>query len=279
MRQIARANERRPARGGFARRAGSPEASSSNSILVRGTPPANTIVPRVAGTPAVGATLTCEKGTWTGVPPPVYEYVWVRDVGTAEEVGLSDSVNYLVTFADRGHSISCEVTAKNSVGQATAPSEQVVIPAKIPGGEAPKNETPPRIWGTPGLGAQLSCTPGTWSGKPEPAFTYQWEREDHPISGATAATYKVVEEDQGRALRCAVTAVNAEGAMEAKSQPVNVPGSPPEVLEAPAVFGAPAVGQQLTCLKGTWKGRPPPTFTYAWATRTASPGRPAAPTP
>src|SRR5207244_1889526 len=138
--------------------AGSAEAPSANSISVSGSKPANTIAPRVAGTPAVGATLTCEKGTWTGVPAPTtYTYVWVRDVGTAEEVGLSSSVNYLVTFADRGHSLSCIVKATNSEGQATAASEQVVIPEKIPGGEKPKNETSPRIWGTPGLGAQLSC--------------------------------------------------------------------------------------------------------------------------
>src|SRR5207302_8179675 len=121
-----------------------------------------------------------------------------------------------------------------------------------------------RIWGTPGLGAQLSCSPGIWRANPEPTFTYQWKREGTAISGATAATYKVVEADQGRSLTCVVTAVNAEDATEAKSQVVNVPGSPPEVVERPTVFGTPAVGQQLTCLKGVWKGQPSPTFTYSW---------------
>ncbi|TMK98113.1 MAG: hypothetical protein E6G34_10620 [Actinobacteria bacterium] len=244
--------------------AGSAEAPSANSIAVRGAKPVNVTAPSVGGTPAVGATLTCEKGTWTGVPAPTYTYLWVRDVGTSEEVGLSSSINYLATFADRGHSLTCKVTATNREGQATAASEQVVIPEKISGGKAPVNETPPQVSGTPALGVQLSCSTGTWSATPDPTFTYQWRRDGAAIPGATAATYKVVEADQGHALTCVVTAVNGEGATEASSESVNVPGSPPEPVEAPAVFGTPAVGQQLTCLKGIWKGQPPPSFTYAW---------------
>ena len=38
--------------------------------------PLNTALPRIAGTPLVGQTLTAENGTWVGTPPIEYAYQW-----------------------------------------------------------------------------------------------------------------------------------------------------------------------------------------------------------
>jgi hypothetical protein len=51
----------------------------------------------------------------------------------------------------------------------------------------------------------------TWTNDPT-SFTYSWERNGTPISGATGATYVVVSIDEGNTLRCKVTASNVAGA-------------------------------------------------------------------
>jgi Carboxypeptidase regulatory-like domain len=77
--------------------------------------PVNTVAPALTGTPAVGQTLSCATGSWTN-DPSGYSFVWLRD-GTpiAGQTGSA----YTVQSADRGHSISCQVTASNSGGEYT----------------------------------------------------------------------------------------------------------------------------------------------------------------
>lgn len=245
---------------------GSSEASSTNSVRVRGSKPENTSAPRVSGTPMVGDALTCEPGTWSGVPTPTYAYVWIRDSGTPQEeaIGSATSATYTARTEDRGDSLTCEVTASNSEGSTSSSSAKVVVPAST-GGTAPENKLAPSVSGKALLGSQLTCSPGTWTGTPTPLLTYQWLRDNSPIASATARTYLIVEADQGHTLSCQVTAVNSEGVASAESSDVlEVPGRAPEDLEAPEVSGRPALGESLTCLHGTWAGAPTPVFTYQW---------------
>jgi hypothetical protein len=242
---------------------GSAEAPSSNSVTVAGSPPANIAPPNVSGTRAVGQTLTCSEGTWAGVPKPTYAYLWVRDQGTAQQIAIGSFPNYAVGVEDVGHSLSCDVTAHNSEGEATQASEPLVIPKG--GGTPPGNIEAPRVSGTPSLAETLHCAEGTWSGSPAPALSYQWLRDGSPISTATASAYVIVKADQGHKLSCKVTAINDEGVASMNSSNVlEIPGHRPENIEAPQIFGTPAVGQQLTCLPGRWDAAPPPQFTYQW---------------
>ena len=43
--------------------------------MVAGSP-LNIALPRIAGTPLVGQTLTAEDGTWVGTPPIAFTYQW-----------------------------------------------------------------------------------------------------------------------------------------------------------------------------------------------------------
>jgi secreted trypsin-like serine protease len=93
---------------------------------------------------------------------------------------------------------------------------------------APYNLAPPVITGTPRLGQQLTCSPGTWANAAT-SFTYEWLRRfpvegvDEPIPGATTGTYTVVAADAGQQLVCVVTGINAGGKGVAESAPVDVP--------------------------------------------------------
>ncbi len=76
-------------------------------------------------TPAVGGTLLCAKGVWTGTPRPTFTYRWLRD--GAPIAGATES-SYVVQAADAGHTLACEVTAKNASEEKSATSAGVAIP-------------------------------------------------------------------------------------------------------------------------------------------------------
>jgi hypothetical protein len=83
--------------------AGKPKAAAA---------PVNVTPPAITGTPAVGKTLSCSTGGWTS-GPSAFSFAWLRD--GAPIVGQSGS-SYVVQPADRGHAISCRVTASNGSG-------------------------------------------------------------------------------------------------------------------------------------------------------------------
>jgi hypothetical protein len=74
----------------------------------------------------------------------------------------------------------------------------------------PVNTVLPVVTGTPTVGQTLTCPTGTWSGSP--SFTYQWQRDNVNIGGATANTYLLVVGDGTHNVRCRVTGTNAGGA-------------------------------------------------------------------
>jgi hypothetical protein len=87
-------------------------------------PPAVVDVPHVAGNGAVGDTLSCTMGNWTGEPTS-YGYQWKSD-GTAD---LGTGGTYVVAASDSGHSITCVVTATNALGSTVAPPSNAVLVA------------------------------------------------------------------------------------------------------------------------------------------------------
>jgi hypothetical protein len=96
--------------------------------------PADATPPVVTGTPAVGQTLQCAIGSWTGIPKLVYTQQWLRD-GTA--IAGATTAAYVVQAGDVGHSLACEVTATNELASASAISNAVTVPAPIVVGPAP----------------------------------------------------------------------------------------------------------------------------------------------
>jgi hypothetical protein len=87
-------------------------------------PPVNTAAPAVTapnGT-IVGQTLTTTNGTWTGTPTPTYARQWRR---SGAIIPAATGLTHVLVAADSGLMMTCDVTALNSAGQATASSNAV----------------------------------------------------------------------------------------------------------------------------------------------------------
>jgi len=186
----------------------------SKTVNGGGTPPSNTVAPVISGSSAIGSTLTSTTGTWAGTPVITYAYQWKR--AGVNIVGEINST-YVLVLADYNKAITCEVTATNAFGSASALSNSITGTAV-----APVNTVAPVISGTNVVGSILSSTTGTWTGAPTPTYTYQWKRGASNIGGATSSTYTLVQADATFAVTCVVTATNVAGSANATSNSLTI---------------------------------------------------------
>ncbi|WP_296607445.1 immunoglobulin domain-containing protein [Nocardioides sp.] len=239
---------------------GSSQQTSAPVVVGGGTAgPVNVAAPVVSGTPAVGQTLTCGPGSWTGAT--AYAFAWRRDGAL---IGGATAATYQVGAADAGRALTCVVTASNLSGSAQQSSAAVTVAAEAPAN--PVNTVPPIVSGSAAPGEVLTCLPGAWSGSGL-GYTYSWKRNGTAIALATWSSYTVLSEDVGASLTCTVVATNTQGSAQATSSPAVVPGPSghaPANTAAPAVTGTAAAGQTLTCEPGTWAGIPELVTTYRW---------------
>jgi hypothetical protein len=249
--------------------------ASSASVPIPAIAPSNTSAPVVKGRGAVGETLSCSHGSWSGAPVPgEYEYQWWRNPGVAEvggelkklgsetAIAKAKSSSYVVQPADEGYLLRCEVTAKNKLDEtATAQSNEVAVPGSEPERGA---GAAPQISGQPTVGAGLTCSEGAWTGKPQPIIEWRWLLEGVEIPKATGSVYVVTPQDASRVITCEVIARNREGVESAVSAGVTVPGNKPENTETPQISGGGRLNESLKCERGSWNAKPPPVFTYEW---------------
>jgi hypothetical protein len=97
---------------------------------------ANPILPRLltnpvitpAGTPSVGAALTCSKGMWAN-QPTTFTFQWLL---AGKSIGGATTQTFTVPTADAGQSLSCQVTATNAYGSALGTSAAVTVSNVLP---------------------------------------------------------------------------------------------------------------------------------------------------
>lgn len=160
---------------------------------------ANTVAPVISGaTIGIGETLSTTNGTWN-LTPDSYTYQWYRG---ASPIGGATASTYVLTGADDGTTITCQVTAvKAGYTSATEPSNGIALVFL-------SNTVAPVATGAGYTGQTLSTTNGTWSLTPD-SYTYQWYSNSSPISGATSSTYLVTTATEGTVLHCEVTAIKS----------------------------------------------------------------------
>jgi hypothetical protein len=91
----------------------------------------NPILPRLltnpvitpAGTPSVGAVLTCSNGTWAN-QPTTFTFQWLL---AGKSIAGATAQTFTVPSADAGQSLSCQVTATNAYGSALGTSAAVSV--------------------------------------------------------------------------------------------------------------------------------------------------------
>lgn len=85
--------------------------------------PANMSLPAITGGPLPGTRLVCSAGTWSGSPGS-FSFQWRRD---ALPMPGATAAAYTIVPADRGHALTCAVTAANVTGATTAISSAVLV--------------------------------------------------------------------------------------------------------------------------------------------------------
>jgi hypothetical protein len=147
-------------------------------------------------------------------------------------------------------------------------SKMVIEPTLAIGQDtAPLLTLSPVVSGTLEVTETLSCTSGTWTSSPTATYAYQWLRDAVAISGETASTHTLDEDDLGTMISCRVIATNRAGVATAVAVPVGpitLPAAAPTSSSAPEISGDALEGAELTTTDGVWGGYPAPTFAYQW---------------
>ncbi|MGD0167950.1 MAG: hypothetical protein ABSC51_11810, partial [Gaiellaceae bacterium] len=198
---------------------GSVSATSSETAVVTGLPPANTVLPTISGTAKQGQALIATRGSWNNYPTS-YTYQWQRcnSSGCVNISGATKNYHVLV-YTDAAHTIRIVVKATNAYGSTAATSARYPTSGTVIG-LPPKNTALPAISGTAKQGQALIATRGSWNNYPT-SYTYQWQRCNSSgcvnISGATKNYHVLVYADAAHTIRVVVTASNAYGSTAATS--------------------------------------------------------------
>ena len=172
--------------------------------------------------------------SWDGVPadPPVRSPTSLPGGdSTGEEAGSWESIAQVPDPFPSGSPVqlvmddgSADLYGDGQEAKELIPefqkSRSDLIPVYLPGG--PFNTALPAIGDGSNAGDKLTCSPGSWDGDAPLGYHYQWMRNNWGIWGGDTQTYEVVVNDEGKELRCVVTATNSLGSAIATSAPIVV---------------------------------------------------------
>jgi hypothetical protein len=154
------------------------------------------VKPTVTGVLRVGSTLRVASGTWTPTPPKFY-YQWRRN---GSKIKGANSASYVLMPAELQKYVTVQVWAKRG-GEAT--TRESTTATRVGDGEfVPATAT---ISGDRVVGDVLTASSTVWTPAPE-VLTYQWTRNQQPISDATSSTYTPQAADVAKDLAVTVIA-------------------------------------------------------------------------
>lgn len=191
---------------------GTQESIVSNTVVVLPVPAVvnnlhtgKVTISSISGNTIVGCEL--EVSTYAlkdddGIDNTSYLYQWFN--GTDEIPGATGT-SYITITSDIGASITCKVTyTDNAEFTETVPSNAIIIQA----GDNNVHTGSVSITGNTVVGSVLTATNNIADADGLGTFTYTWNRDGLPISGAsglTRTTYTTVSADVGKAITCTIT--------------------------------------------------------------------------
>ena len=206
--------------------------------------------PTIGGTAQVGETLTVDTSGITdedGLDDSTFTHQWVREDSV---MVASAARSYTPTGGDRGKSVKVRVSFTDDAGnpETRTSTQTATVEARADGQEGNSPATGlPTISGTAQVGETLTAGItgiADADGLSGETFTYQWVSgdgtTDTDIENATGSTYKLVDGDQGKAIRVRVTFTddggNEETLTSAPTAPVwgdGPPGAPRNLAATP----------------------------------------------
>ena len=151
-------------------------------------------------------------GVWSD-PNATISYQWLRN---GSPIGGATANSYVFVIADAGQTITVVERATNSGGSIDAASSNSLTPASLTfpahtGGEAVITDT----GSNPGyVDSELTVTETpTFNGNESPLISYQWERDNIVVGGATSAVLEPSQIVSAGVYRCLVTAINSMGSV------------------------------------------------------------------
>ena len=211
-------------------------------------------LPTISGTIRVGETLTADVtgiADEDGLTRVVFSYQWLADDTKIQDATGS---SYTLTEDDEGRAIKVTVSFTDAEGNPeTLTSDPTGEVAAAPAQNIQATGVP-TISGTLQVGETLTAdTTGIADadGLTTVSYSYQWMADDTNIQGATDATYTLMADDEGKAIKVLVSFADDAGNMESRpSAPTDAVAAPParnsSATGAPSISGTAQVGQTLT---------------------------------
>ena len=233
--------------------------SAVTGAVAAAPPPSNTPAtgaPTITGAAQVGETLTASVtgiSDGDGLDNAAFSYQWLADDA---EINGATASTYTLVAADEGNAIKVNVSFTDDPGN----DEQLTsaVTGAVAAAPPPPN-TPatglPTITGAAQVGETLTADAtgiADGDGLDNAIFSYQWLADDAEINGATASTYTLADDDEGKAIKVRVSFTDddgndeqltsaATGAVAAAPPPPNTPAT-----GGPTITGVAQVGETLT---------------------------------
>ena len=203
--------------------------ATSEYTLGRHERPANeaaTGAPVIQGKPEAGATLFAETSAiadGNGLQPSWFAYQWLSGADGAEtEITGETHLTYLLTEADEGQTIRVRVSFVDRAGYLeSATSEALTIGAAATAAVNSPATGAPAITGAAQVGETLTADTSAIAdtdGLTNVSYSYQWLADGADIAGATAASYTLVDADEGAAVKLRVSFTDDAGNEEIADQ-------------------------------------------------------------
>ncbi len=138
---------------------------------------------------------------------------------------------YVVTGADAGTNLQCQITVSGSTTSiSTPPTEVAPVPSEpFEMLKAPTASGPP----SPSAGSVVTCESGQWTGSP--VFEYQWFANGAEVPGATSETLTLTGSEVPAALQCEIFASAGGQRLVAVSSVLATNPAPPGPPKKPIV--------------------------------------------